>query len=157
MTSGTPRDSRAAIAFVFGLVGGIFICLGNLLFFPIGGYYGGPFGTTGFLLSVASGALVILAAAMAFWRPAQGLPWGVTEVVFGSLSVLTYGGFLVGLALAVAGGAIAIVVGATAPTPHAPLETARACLGCGRLFSREFAFCPHCGRAVPPEPGRGGA
>lgn len=152
------RDSRIALSFVFGLVGGLLILTITLLYLPFafsyyGGYgYSGPFfyGTFGIILALASGALVIVGATMSFVRPAQGVTWGIVMVVFGALSLFGLGGFGIGMALSVTGGALAIVAGASGPSPGRGPQ--RACTSCGMLIAPEFAHCPYCGHAMAPLP-----
>jgi len=142
------RDSRAVLAFVFGLVGGV-ITLVSLavfggFFYPYG--YFGLFGAVGFFLTIVAGAFVILGASLTFRKPAQGVTWGIVMVVFGSLSAFGLGGFFIGMSLSIAGGALAIVAGAS-PVASAPTQL-RACTSCGMLNPIGFAHCPHCGHAV---------
>jgi hypothetical protein len=143
------RDHRSALAFVFGLVGGLAILVTIAMFYPLFlyGFAGPPFyGIFGLFLGIVAGAFVVLGAAMVFRRPEHGVLWGVVMVVFGALSGFGLAGFGIGMALAVAGGAIAIVVGSgTAPGAGG----LRACVSCGMLFSSTFPHCPHCGAAVP--------
>ena len=94
------RDSRIAVSFVFGLVGGILILLVSVIYFPylFSPYYGGPFflGGYGFVLGLVSGVLVLVGASLGFVRPNQGVVWGIVTVVFGALSIFSLGGFFVG-------------------------------------------------------------
>jgi hypothetical protein len=146
------EQSRVALAFVLGLVGGVLILVQASFFAPF--FFGPspsffPFGSFGLVLGVVSGAFVIFAAAMTFRNPTQGVTWGVVMIVFGALSVASMGGFLVGMALAITGGALAVVAGA----PPGGEPTLRACTACGRLIPAEFAHCPHCGHGTaPPSP-----
>ena len=152
------RDSRIALSFVFGLVGGLLVLtmIGIYLPYAFSPYYGygysSPFffGLFGIVLGIASGVLVIVGAVLTFVRPAQGVTWGIVMVVFGALSLFGLGGFAIGMALSITGGALAIVAGASGPTAgHAPQ---RACTSCGMLIAPEFAHCPYCGHAMTPLP-----
>ena len=149
------RDSRIAVSFVFGLVGGILILLVSVIYFPylFSPYYGGPFflGGYGFVLGLVSGVLVLVGASLGFVRPNQGVVWGIVTVVFGALSIFSLGGFFVGMALSITGGAIAIVVGAGPGTVREPIRQ-RACTSCGMFLSIEYAHCPYCGHAVTQVP-----
>jgi hypothetical protein len=153
-----PRDNRSALSFVFGFIGGVLILTGIVVFLPSYsyGYTYGPFlfGFYGLALGVVSGIFVIIAAATSFYRPEHGVMWGVVEIVFGSLSILSLGGFLIGMALSITGGALAVVVGSSGVAP-APVARMRACTNCGMLIPMEFAHCPHCGQAVAPVRPRG--
>jgi hypothetical protein len=151
------RDSRTALSFVFGLVGGLLILTITFLFLPSAFYYGGgygygPFyyGVFGIVLAISSGALVIVGATMSFVRPSQGVTWGIVMVVFGALSLFGLGGFGIGMALSVTGGALAIVAGASGPSPGGRPQ--RACTSCGMLIAPEYAHCPYCGHAMTPLP-----
>lgn len=148
------RDPRAVLAFVFGLVGAVLVLMSIPfllpLFFGYGGFgYGFPFGLFGFLMTITSAALVIVGAVGTFVNPTRGVMWGTVMIVFGSTSAFGTGGLLVGLALAIAGGALAVVAGASeGPSLTFPVAGLRACTSCGMLFSKDFAFCPYCGHAV---------
>jgi len=149
------RDSRTALSFVFGLVGGILILTTLLIFLPLAyspyGYYG-PFffGILGLAMGLTSGVFVIIGATMAFVRPQQGVMWGIVTIVFGSLSMFGLGGFVIGMALAITSGALAIVTGSS--TAVRMPATQRACTSCGMLSSIEFRHCPHCGHEMAPLP-----
>ena len=140
------RDSRTALAFVFGLVGGLLILTITFLFLPSAFYYG----VLGIVLAISSGALVIVGATMSFVRPSQGVTWGIVMVVFGPLSLFGLGGFGIGMALSVTGGALAIVAGASGPSPGRKPQ--RACTSCGMLIAPEYSHCPYCGHAMTPLP-----
>ena len=147
------RDSRTALSFVFGLVGGVLIlttifALLPLFFYQYSyGYSYGLFGPYGFVIGIVSGFFIILAAAMTFLHPNQGVAWGIIEVVFGALSIFSLGGFVIGMALSITGGALAIVVG-SGSGPASSGAAQRACTSCGMLFAMEYAHCPYCGHAV---------
>lgn len=145
-----PRNPRADLAFIFGLVGGILILVTVLIFFPFFGglgYYG-PFlfGFIGVIATIVSGVLIIVGAAMVFRTPENGILWGIIMIVFASLSLLGLGGFFLGMALATTGGALAIVGGSEARA--APAGRQRACTNCGMFIPIDVAFCPECGHAV---------
>ncbi len=74
------RDSRSAVSFVFGLVGGILILLVSVIYLPylFSPYYGGPFflGGFGFVLGLVSGVLVLVGSSFGFVRPNQGSSGG---------------------------------------------------------------------------------
>src|SRR6266581_730422 len=58
------RDSRSAVSFVFGLVGGILILLVSVIYLPylFSPYYGGPF-FVGMALSITGGAIAVVVGA----------------------------------------------------------------------------------------------
>jgi hypothetical protein len=140
-------EVKVALPFVFGLVGGTLIVVIPLALLPFAtGYSGGPFifGPFGAIAAVAAGAIVIIAASMTYKKPSEGMTWGITMVIFGAASILGTGGFVVGMALAITGGALAIVVGA----PPVTEPDVRACTACGRLYPSQYAYCPYCGHAA---------
>jgi hypothetical protein len=148
------RDIRNTLSFVFGLVGGILILANALLFLPYmfspfyySSFFFGPFGL---VMALVSGVLVIVGTTLGFLRPQQAVTWGIVVVVFGSLSIFGFGGFVIGMALAITGGALGIATGSLGPASAAVGQ--RACLGCGMLVDRDFAHCPHCGHAMGPPP-----
>jgi hypothetical protein len=148
------RDIRVTLAFVFGLIGGILILASTIAIFP---YLFSPyglgassfFGVIGLAISLTSGILVVLGTTLGYVRPQQGITWGIVVIVFGVLSVFgfTFGGFVIGMALAITGGALQVAIGSSGPLSAAGGQ--RACLGCGMLIDRDFAHCPHCGHAMP--------
>jgi len=146
------RDSRAVLAFVFGLVGGALILTSLVVLYPsyfgYGYGFGGFLGPFGFFTAISSGVIVILAAVLTFRVPAHGVTWGTVMIVFGSMSALGLGGFFIGMALSITGGALAIVAGAMTGAPESVVVGIRACTSCGMLFQMDFAHCPHCGHAV---------
>lgn len=148
------RDVRVTLAFVFGLIGGLLILTPPIAFFSYSygyGYgFGGAFGAFLTALAVPSGILVILGTTLGFVRPQQGVTWGIVVIVFGAVSVISpaFGGFVIGMALSITGGALMVAVGASGPMSAAGGQ--RACLGCGMLVDRDFAHSPHCGHAMPP-------
>jgi len=108
-------------------------------------------GGYGFVLGLVSGVLVLVGSSFAFVRPNEGVVWGIITVVFGALSMFSLGGFFVGMALSITGGAIAIVVGASSGIVREPIRQ-RACTSCGMFLSIEYAHCPYCGHAVAQVP-----
>lgn len=145
------RDSRTVLAFIFGLVGGLLILVTLTMFVQLFFFsFSGPpfYGLFGFFVGIVSGVFVIVGASMAFLRPAAGVPWGIVMVVFGAMSGFGLAGFGVGMGLSIAGGALAIVVGASPRVGPPSGEGLRACTTCGMLFHAAFPHCPHCGAAV---------
>lgn len=148
------KDSRAILAFIFGLIGGVAILVTDLAIYPsLAYYYSFLFGVFGFFLSVVAGVLVLVSAAMVFQKPGQGVIWGTIMIVFGALSIAGTGGFFIGMVLSVVGGALAVVAGAAPLVPGVAPGAQRACLSCGMLFASEFAHCPHCGYRASRPPG----
>lgn len=145
------KDSRAIVAFILGLIGGLAIVVSDLAFYPQVYYYGIFFGLFGFYLSLVAGLVIIGSAALVFQKPAQGVMWGTVMIVFAALSIGGAGGFVVGLVLSIVAGGFAIVAGASPSMPAAGAQ--RACLSCGMLFATDFAHCPHCGHPASRPPG----
>lgn len=148
------RDPKAIPAFVFGLVGSVFILVSlpfliGLFFGTRFGYPPITFGPFGFFTAITSGVFVSVGAVGTLRNPRHGMAWGIVMVVFGATSSFGTGGVLVGFALAVTGGSLAIVVGTSEPGAL-PLAVAnvRARTGCGTLLPKDFAHSPHCGHAV---------
>ncbi len=82
----------------------------------MGGYHGMmghlvvPFSFMGglSLIGVVSGILVIIGAVMLDVRPADHKAWGIVILVFSISSFLGLGGFVIGAALGILGGALAL-------------------------------------------------
>jgi hypothetical protein len=148
------RDIRSTLSFVFGLVGGILILSPVGLFLPFVVFSSSStpflFGAPGLVIALVSGVLVIIGSTLGFLRPNQSVTWGIVVVVFGAMSILGFGGFVIGMAFAITGGALGIATGY--PGPASVSVGQRACLGCGMLVDRDFAHCPHCGHAMGPPP-----
>src|SRR3989337_1961204 len=92
--------SRPLVAIVFAFIGGILIVLGGAFFLLSPSLL--VFGTIG----VACGAIVLVSAAMTYIQPARRVAWAVLIIVFGFASLLSLGGFVIGMILAVVGGAL---------------------------------------------------
>ena len=149
-------NARPVVGFTFGLIGGIFILIGAIFatvfsrFFP-------PFG----LLGLAFGILVIVGSVMLYVSPQQHVAWGVLVLIFSIASIVSTGGFIVGLALGVVGGATGIAWRPGGPWQSAgpsmgpygvPLMTWRMCMGCGRQVPWAYNVCPMCGTSAPVAP-----
>lgn len=153
-----PRDAPTALAFVFGLVGGVLTIVVSVFLIPSFfspyqySFFYGPFG---FFTGTVAAILVTVGATMGFVRPQHGVAWGIVMVVFGAMTIFSLGGFVLGTALSITGGALAIVAGSTRGLPGAPGALPRACTACGMLISEAYAHCPHCGHAMPALPTRG--
>lgn len=60
------------------------------------------------VIGMISGVVVLISAIMMSLKPHEGCKWGLLVLIFSSLSLLGMGGFLVGSALGIAGGALAM-------------------------------------------------
>src|SRR3990170_834050 len=113
-------------AFILSLIGGVLIFLGGVvssLWFMSGGYgmggmmgggmmggWGAPFGfMSGLsLIGLVAGIVVIIGALMLNARAREHTAWGVIILVFSIVSFLGMGGFFIGAALGISGGALAL-------------------------------------------------
>lgn len=81
------------------------------------GDYGHMMGGLGFpygivsglmLVSLVSGVLVIVGAAMISIHPSQSSMWGIVVLVFSIISFVGMGGFVIGAVLGIVGGVLAL-------------------------------------------------
>ena len=118
---------KPTAAFVLSLIGGIFILLGAIVvmalasvigsFMVLGG--GDPnivyiYGAVGLIFAI----LVLVGAVMLWMKPQQHVAWGVVVLLFSLFSIITTGGFFIGLILGLIGGILVIVW--KPPAPMAP-------------------------------------
>src|SRR5256884_7419557 len=118
---------KPTAAFVLSLIGGIFILLvaivvmalasviGSLML--IGG--GDPnlaylYGAVGLIFAI----LVLVGAVMLWMKPQQHVMWGVVVLLFSLFSIITTGGFFIGLILGLIGGILGVAW--KPPAPMAP-------------------------------------
>jgi hypothetical protein len=121
-------SQKPETAFILSLIGGILMLFGGLAYSSWlgngGSYFGGMMGGSngmmdGFgsmlgsmegysLVSLVAGIVVLVSALMLNSRPTEHLTWGIIIVVFSAISLLGMGGFFVGAALGIAGGAMAL-------------------------------------------------
>lgn len=62
------------------------------------------------VVGIISGIIVIVAAVMSYKNPARKTLWGITLLVFSSVSIIIGGGFLLGLILGINGGILTLVL-----------------------------------------------
>lgn len=106
-----PRETRPSIAFVFSLIGGIFILLNGLVilsFQPLFDLIGLPLWIMA-ALGLVFGLAVILAAIMLYAYPSQRAAWGSMVIVFSVVSIVIGGGFFLGMLLGLVGGILAFI------------------------------------------------
>ncbi len=118
---------KPTAAFVLSLIGGILILLGAIVvmvlasvigsFMVIGG--ADPniaylYGAVGLIFAI----LVLVGAVMLWMKPQQHVMWGVVVLLFSLFSIITSGGFFIGLILGLVGGILGIVW--KPPAPMAP-------------------------------------
>ncbi len=148
----TSRSERPVLGFVLSLNGGLFLAgaaiLGPWAYWELGSAY-----VVYLVIQLVAAAGVLLAAGLLFYAPRYHVGWGVMSVVFGVTSIFplggTFGGFFVGMVLAILGGSFAI---GWSPSGRPTFEDFRTCLACGRHFRIEFAHCPYCGARVAVRP-----
>jgi hypothetical protein len=163
--SGRAAD-RPVVAFVLSLIGGLFIIVGGIYGLVLTGsyYYGysGVYILFG-VLGLVCGVGVVFGAALVYVVPRQRVAWGVVIIVLGVASLFSFtggmfGGFFIGMVLAILGGSLAIAWRPS--TMGMEFENYRTCLTCGRHVRAEFPVCPYCGtraanagpRSFPPSP-----
>ncbi|MGA7923739.1 MAG: DUF6114 domain-containing protein [Thermoplasmata archaeon] len=152
---------RPSAPFFLSILGGVFITLAATAevyfglvstFPPFGGtndtYLAfGAFGT-------GLGVLIIVLGSLLLTWPERHVELGIAITVLAVVSIVSfYGGFLIGIALAAAGGVGAIgwqprptMGGWAIPPWQVPAQ--RACLHCGRFLTFEMRVCPYCGTPV---------
>jgi len=165
-------EPKPMAAFILALVAGVLILLGGVLELWVAAALFGSgfvfpnndwlvaFGVVG----VSLGIFVVAFSVLLYFHPQHHVVFGVLILVLSLLSVLDYGGFLVGLVLGIVGGILAITWTPYRWTPpfYGPMSPAgwpyvpppysaashRACLKCGRFIGLDSKFCPQCGNAV---------
>ncbi|NIN53601.1 MAG: DUF4064 domain-containing protein [Nitrososphaeria archaeon] len=162
-------EEKPTTAFILSLIAGILILLGGIVSLVFTAFmtriFGGwpemmrgmmrdewsgmmgwwaGLGAVLSIIGLASGVIVIYAAAMLNSKPEQHTAWGTLILVFSILSVVgAWAGFGVGLILGIVGGALAL---SWKPTAIPPTPTARFCVHCGQSMPQDAGFCPHCGK-----------
>ncbi|MCP8311305.1 MAG: DUF6114 domain-containing protein [Candidatus Methylarchaceae archaeon HK01M] len=61
------------------------------------------------IIGLSSGILILLGSSMLYARPKEHVAWGIVIVIFSALSLFGMGGFILGAALGLAGGILAII------------------------------------------------
>lgn len=167
-----PMEPKPTTAFILSLVAGVLILMGGVSQLWSAALINGVIFASAFSwwllvlgwIGVGLGIFVVVISVLLYLEPQHHVVYGVVILVLSTVSVVAYGGFLVGLVLGIVGGALAIAwapyrwlppgYGPVAPGawPYAPPATAlpstRACLKCGRLIALDSKFCPHCGSPV---------
>jgi hypothetical protein len=125
---------RPTVAVILSIIGGVLMLVGGSMAFMMLSYNDGGFGMmSGFggmmggyrgmmddvgfpyamldglmLVSLMSGILVIVGAVMIDIHPSQSGTWGIIVLIFSIVSFVGMGGFLIGAALGIIGGALAL-------------------------------------------------
>ncbi len=155
------QSGHPAGPFLVVLFGGILILSQGILEIVAGGVavaaqlnaLGQALGGLGFVESFLGVVLILLATAL-FLDPRIPFVYGVVIIVLSAASLFEGGGFLLGLALGVAGGGWALWVrpsGSEQPVARgAPVWRDQQCARCGRLYTGSAAACPFCGAVSVP-------
>src|SRR3989442_2932622 len=118
---------KPTAAFVLSLIGGIFILLGAIVVMALASVIGSLmligggdpnlaylYGAVGLIFAI----LVLVGAVMLWMKPQQHVMWGVVVLLFSLFSIITTGGFFIGLILGLIGGGLGIAW--KPPAPIAP-------------------------------------
>ena len=159
--------NKPTAAFVLGLIGGILVLLvaAYVLYvisvvtsiasgygISVGGFFGAV--TWYFYLGLVMGLLMIVSAVMLYAKPQQHVIWGVLLLVFSLVSIISGGGFVIGLILGLVGGILGIVFKPmpammAGATMGAPPGGAMTCPYCGGAVNMTTRTCTMCGKPVP--------
>jgi uncharacterized protein DUF6114 len=150
-------DSPTA-ASVVSLIGGVLILIGGLFVAALGGavnaagYYaaGGALSGLG-LLGALFGFIIILLAIGMYLHPDQTVGYGIAILILSLLSLVSGGGFIIGLILGVIGGILGIVFHPS--DEELPWDASRSnysmhrrCANCTTPMADAATVCPSCGR-----------
>src|SRR6184192_3649584 len=118
---------KPTAAFVLSLIGGIFILLGAIVVMALASVIGSLmligggdpnlaylYGAVGLIFAI----LVLVGAVMLWMKPQQHVAAGVIILLFSLFSIISGGGFIIGLILGIVGGILGIVW--KPPAPMAP-------------------------------------
>jgi len=104
-----PEEERPMAGFVVSLIAGILILINGLLVSALGAFLFGimPFlGTIVMTIAPVFGILVIVGAVLMY--KGSTTAGGVLVILFGLLSIVIGGGFIIGTILAIVGGALGL-------------------------------------------------
>jgi hypothetical protein len=147
---------RPTIAFVLGFVGGMIILVSGVLVGVILLVAGtltltppGPAAVFAGLFSILDGVVVIIGSTLTYVNPRNHTIWGILVSVLSVASWITpsYGGFLVGLILGLAGGILAITWKESISTHLKPQNTL-SCPNCGKLMDANANYCSNCAKPL---------
>lgn len=118
------KEERPSAAFALALASGLLVLAGSLMMMLFAATWAAyapaicPMCGRGMMwiawfsamqgLGLISGALILIGAIMLYSRPEQSLAWGLVVLVFSVLSLFAGGGFLVGAALGLVAGILAL-------------------------------------------------
>lgn len=150
------EEDRPLGAVIVSIVAGLFILIDGAVVWsvggavasvsPVGGAVVSGLGAIGFLL----GFLILLLAIGAHRRPEHHTLLGVLIIVFSLVSLISGGGFLLGLILGLVGGIWLLVFEPDDEADHPAFgPAARTCRNCGRTTTGRDPYCPSCGSPMP--------
>ena len=121
---------KISIGFILSLIGGILIFVSSAISTVWFAFGSSPFGYGDFwgmmagfhsmmgfnndyllsfsVLGLVCGVIVVIGSFLLNLRPVEHVKWGATVLVFSAVSFVSMGGWFVGAALGIAGGALAI-------------------------------------------------
>jgi len=150
----TDNDKPIA-AFALSLVAGILILVWGLLEFF--GLYLIDLTYEVFLVAnvvalvfgIVPGILVIIGSLLLYVNPQHRTGWSLVILIFSIMSILSLGGFIVGLVLGIIGGALGLRwKPGQVSKPTVIQEIKRICPKCGRVLAEDVSFCPYCGKSL---------
>jgi uncharacterized protein DUF6114/zinc ribbon protein len=157
---------KPTAAFALSLIGGIFILLDGILLAVVGSAisFGGIAGasTAGGIVTALGaiglvfGLIIIIGGIMMYQKPQSHTMWGVIILVLSLISIVTGGGFIIGLILGLIGGILALVfkpsMGPTMmpgqPMGSMPMGTMGS-MGTGAPMGQMGMTCKNCGASIP--------
>lgn len=150
---GPPQ--RPGAAFGLGLSGSVIIVVGSLFFLLIPFTFFGVFS----IVALAAGSVALAGSVLMYLRPKEHIGWGVVVLVGSAVSIVGFGGFIMGTILGVIGGALGIAWKPETWQPYSPggpygvpVMPWRMCMGCGRWIPWAYNVCPLCGHQAPVAP-----
>ncbi|MFI5418566.1 MAG: DUF6114 domain-containing protein [Candidatus Lutacidiplasmatales archaeon] len=119
-----PYLEKPTAAFVLSLIGGILILVWGLFLVDIGqvaqrisfGFAGGGLTLIG-LIETLCGVVILTFAALLFAKPEHHLEFGVLVLVFSLVSLVGFGGAVIGFILALVGGSSGSLTRRRRPRP----------------------------------------
>jgi len=101
------------------------------------------------VFGIATGILVVIGSLLLYVNPENRTAWSLIILIFSILSILSLGGFIVGLILGIVGSALGLRwKPSQVSKPTAVPEVKRICPKCGRVLAEDVSFCPYCGKSL---------
>ncbi|MCI4348032.1 MAG: DUF6114 domain-containing protein [Thermoplasmata archaeon] len=165
-------SERPIVGFALSLLGGILVLGDGMVPMAVGSAVSvGPLAPAGAIVS-ALGALgfllgvVICLLAVALYRnPESHQGYGIAILILSLVSIISGGGFILGLILGSAGGIFGIVFEESEPLPlfdrEEPVRNRWQCANCGKPLYPGMTVCSYCdtpvSRGTPPRPASTGS